>query len=87
MAPAAESGSAELNSNHAATRSSPSSTLLAARERPRAERDVAAPVEWLGDPGTCRLVEREGVLRLGDVLALHLPAQRAWRPGQAASPE
>ena len=37
--------------------------------------------------GVTAWVEREGVLRLGDVLALHLPAQRAWRPGQAASPE
>jgi hypothetical protein len=29
--------------------------------------------------GVTAWVEREGVLRLGDVLTLHVPAQRAWR--------
>jgi hypothetical protein len=30
--------------------------------------------------GVTAWVEREGVLRIGDVLTLHVPAQRAWRP-------
>jgi len=29
--------------------------------------------------GVTAWVEREGVLRLGDILTLHVPAQRAWR--------
>jgi hypothetical protein len=32
-----------------------------------------------GKRGVTAWVEREGVLRLGDVLTLHVPAQRAWR--------
>lgn len=32
-----------------------------------------------GKRGVTAWVEREGVLRLGDVLRLHIPAQRAWR--------
>lgn len=32
-----------------------------------------------GKRGVTAWVEREGVLRLGDVLRLHVPAQRAWR--------
>jgi hypothetical protein len=32
-----------------------------------------------GKRGVTAWVEREGVLRLGDVLVLHVPAQRAWR--------
>jgi MOSC domain len=40
-----------------------------------------------GKRGVTAWVEREGVLRLGDALALHLPAQRAWMPGQAAGSE
>jgi hypothetical protein len=31
--------------------------------------------------GVTAWVEREGVLRLGDVLTLHVPAQRAWAAG------
>ena len=30
--------------------------------------------------GVTAWVEREGVLRLGGMLRLHIPAQRAWRP-------
>ena len=33
-----------------------------------------------GKRGVTAWVEREGVLRLGDVLRLHVPAQRAWQP-------
>ena len=33
----------------------------------------------MGKRGVTTWVEREGVLRLGDVLTLHVPAQRAWR--------
>jgi MOSC domain-containing protein YiiM len=32
-----------------------------------------------GKRGVTAWVEREGVLRLGDVLTLHVPAQRSWR--------
>ena len=32
-----------------------------------------------GKRGITAWVEREGVLRLGDVVSLHVPAQRAWR--------
>jgi hypothetical protein len=32
-----------------------------------------------GKRGVTAWVEREGVLRLGDVMTLHVPAQRAWR--------
>lgn len=32
-----------------------------------------------GKRGVTAWVEREGVLRLGDILALHIPAQRSWR--------
>ncbi len=32
-----------------------------------------------GKRGVTAWVEREGVLRLGDALRLHVPAQRAWR--------
>jgi hypothetical protein len=32
-----------------------------------------------GKRGVTAWVEREGVLRLGEVLTLHVPAQRAWR--------
>ncbi len=32
-----------------------------------------------GKRGVTAWVEREGVLRLGDVVTLHVPAQRAWR--------
>ena len=31
--------------------------------------------------GIVAWVEREGVLRLGDTVRLHVPDQRAWRPG------
>jgi MOSC domain-containing protein YiiM len=36
-----------------------------------------------GKRGVTAWVEREGVLRLGDVVRLHIPAQRAWGPGRA----
>jgi hypothetical protein len=36
-----------------------------------------------GRRGVTAWVEREGVLRLGDVLTLHVPAQRGWAPGAA----
>ena len=32
-----------------------------------------------GKRGVTAWVEREGTLRLGDVMTLHIPAQRAWR--------
>ena len=32
-----------------------------------------------GKRGVTAWVEREGVLRLGDVVTLHVPAQRVWR--------
>ena len=32
-----------------------------------------------GKRGVTAWVEREGVLRLGDVMTLHVPQQRAWR--------
>ena len=39
-----------------------------------------------GKRGVTAWVEREGVLRLGDVVMLHVPAQRAWaHPGRALS--
>lgn len=34
-----------------------------------------------GRRGVTAWVEREGTLRLGDRLRLHIPAQRAWNPG------
>ncbi len=34
-----------------------------------------------GKRGVTAWVEREGVLRLGDEVRLHIPAQRAWQPG------
>lgn len=33
-----------------------------------------------GRRGVTAWVEREGTLRLGDVIRLHIPGQRAWRP-------
>lgn len=33
-----------------------------------------------GKRGVTAWVEREGTLRLGDVLSLHVPGQRAWQP-------
>ncbi|MFN4192335.1 MAG: MOSC domain-containing protein [Tabrizicola sp.] len=38
-----------------------------------------------GKRGITAWVEREGVLRLGDALRLHIPAQRAWQPDRAAA--
>lgn len=35
-----------------------------------------------GKRGVTAWVEREGVLRLGDEMRLHVPAQRAWQPEQ-----
>ena len=35
-----------------------------------------------GKRGVTAWVEREGTLRLGDVVHLHVPAQRRWRSGQ-----
>jgi len=34
-----------------------------------------------GRRGVTAWVEREGTLRLGDTVTLHIPDQRAWRPG------
>ena len=34
-----------------------------------------------GRRGVTAWVEREGVLRVGDVVTLHVPGQRAWEPG------
>ncbi len=34
-----------------------------------------------GRRGVTAWVEREGVLRVGDVLTLHVPGQRGWEPG------
>jgi hypothetical protein len=36
-----------------------------------------------GRRGVTAWVEREGVLRVGDVLTLHVPGQRGWEPGFA----
>lgn len=36
-----------------------------------------------GRRGVTAWVEREGVLRVGDVLTLHVPGQRGWEPGMA----
>ncbi|KIN60254.1 MOSC domain protein [Sulfitobacter noctilucae] len=33
----------------------------------------------LGRRGVCAWVEREGTLRVGDTLRLHIPGQRAWK--------
>ena len=33
-----------------------------------------------GKRGVTAWVEREGILRLGDVMVLHIPAQRPWEP-------
>ena len=33
-----------------------------------------------GKRGVTAWVEREGILRLGDVMTLHIPAQRPWEP-------
>jgi MOSC domain-containing protein YiiM len=33
-----------------------------------------------GKRGVTAWVEREGTVRLGDTVMLHVPAQRAWRP-------
>lgn len=38
-----------------------------------------------GKRGVTAWVEREGVLRLGDVVRLHVPAQRAWQPDRDAA--
>jgi hypothetical protein len=38
-----------------------------------------------GRRGVTAWVERPGVLRLGDVVTLHVPAQRAWEPGRVAA--
>ncbi|MFN4202509.1 MAG: MOSC domain-containing protein [Tabrizicola sp.] len=38
-----------------------------------------------GKRGITAWVEREGVLRPGDALRLHIPAQRAWQPDRAAA--
>lgn len=38
-----------------------------------------------GKRGVTAWVEREGVLRLGDEVRLHIPAQRAWRPDRTAA--
>ena len=38
-----------------------------------------------GKRGITAWVEREGVLRLGDVVRLHIPAQRGWRGGDNAA--
>lgn len=35
-----------------------------------------------GKRGVTAWVEREGVLRLGDEVRLHIPAQRGWQPGR-----
>lgn len=35
-----------------------------------------------GKRGVTAWVEREGTLRLGDEVRLHIPAQRAWTPGR-----
>jgi MOSC domain-containing protein YiiM len=35
-----------------------------------------------GKRGVTAWVEREGTLRLGDEVRLHIPAQRAWNPGR-----
>lgn len=37
-----------------------------------------------GKRGVTAWVEREGVLRLGDVVRLHVPAQRGWQPDRDA---
>lgn len=37
-----------------------------------------------GKRGVTASVEREGVLRLGDIVRLHVPQQRAWAPARAA---
>jgi hypothetical protein len=34
-----------------------------------------------GRRGVTAWVEREGILRVGDVLTLHVPGQRGWEPG------
>jgi hypothetical protein len=34
-----------------------------------------------GKRGVTAWVEREGILRLGDTVRLHIPAQRSWRGG------
>ena len=34
----------------------------------------------MGRRGVCAWVERQGALAVGDVLRLHIPAQRAWAP-------
>ena len=34
----------------------------------------------MGRRGVCAWVEREGLLKLGDTLRLHIPGQRAWSP-------
>jgi hypothetical protein len=38
-----------------------------------------------GKRGVTAWVEREGTLRLGDEVRLHIPAQRAWRAGKDAA--
>jgi hypothetical protein len=40
-----------------------------------------------GKRGVTAWVEREGVLRLGDVVTLHVPAQRPWGPSREPSVE
>ena len=40
-----------------------------------------------GKRGVTAWVEREGVLRLGDVVTLHIPAQRAWAANQVGGME
>lgn len=36
----------------------------------------------VGRRGVTAWVERPGILKLGDVLRLHIPGQRAWQPGR-----
>lgn len=38
-----------------------------------------------GKRGVTAWVEREGMLRLGDMVRLHIPAQRAWQAGKDAA--
>ncbi|MEM6942014.1 MAG: hypothetical protein AAF509_18060 [Pseudomonadota bacterium] len=37
-----------------------------------------------GRRGVTAWVEREGMLRVGDTLRLHVPGQRAWQPFASA---
>lgn len=51
------------------------------KERPGKGKGFKRAAE--GKRGVTAWVEREGTLRLGDEVRLHIPAQRAWAPGQA----